>query len=289
MKILIFGAGVIGSFYAECFSQSGNEVTLLARGHRLELLEEKGLLHENGRAEVRIISTLDDNEVYDYIFVCVREEQAEEALKCIARNQSRNVVTLINTLEPYDRWEELLGKGRLVPAFPGAGGTIEEGVLYARCTPSLVQKTAFGEIDGNNSSERIRRLKKLFSSSHIPAYAEKNMHDYQISHLGLVVPLADAYYDASSPETAGEERPVMRKCAAALKHNLSVLKNHGILRPFKLSLITLLPVSLIASILSILFKGEFGRTFMYPHAVKAEAEMARLHAEFYQYLEQLEE
>lgn len=288
MKILIFGAGVIGSFYAKCFSLSGNEVSLLARGRRLEFLTREGLLYKDGsevrKAPVKVLGSPDGSK-YDYIFVCVREEQAESALKCVSEYDSQNIVTMINTLRPYVDWEEITGKGRLIPAFPGAGGTIEDGVLEAGCTPSFVQKTAFGEVSGDNSSERLKALGRLFRKSGIPCYAEKDMHSYQVSHLGLVVPLADAYYEAADPERAGHEVAVMRDCAAALKRNLSMLHSRGVLRPPKLFLITLLPVRLTSWILSILYNGSFGRIFMYPHAMKAVSEMKRLHDEIYAYLE----
>jgi len=36
MRILIYGAGPFGSFFAERLVEAGHEVTLLARGKRLE-------------------------------------------------------------------------------------------------------------------------------------------------------------------------------------------------------------------------------------------------------------
>ncbi len=44
MRLLIYGAGVIGSLYATLFSQAGYDVTVYARGKRLEALKEKGLI-----------------------------------------------------------------------------------------------------------------------------------------------------------------------------------------------------------------------------------------------------
>ena len=44
MRILIYGAGVIGSTYVVYLSRSGCEVTVLALGHRLEALCQNGLL-----------------------------------------------------------------------------------------------------------------------------------------------------------------------------------------------------------------------------------------------------
>ena len=42
-KILIYGAGVIGSTYGGLIAKSGHNVTLLARNKRLSELQEKGV------------------------------------------------------------------------------------------------------------------------------------------------------------------------------------------------------------------------------------------------------
>ncbi|WP_338147035.1 ketopantoate reductase family protein [Vermiculatibacterium agrestimuris] len=48
MKILIYGAGVIGSFYAALLSGAGHDTTVYARGKRLDTLKESGLLMNTG-------------------------------------------------------------------------------------------------------------------------------------------------------------------------------------------------------------------------------------------------
>jgi ketopantoate reductase len=47
MKVLIVGAGVIGSFNAARMSDAGRDVTLLARGRRLADLREHGVALED--------------------------------------------------------------------------------------------------------------------------------------------------------------------------------------------------------------------------------------------------
>lgn len=42
-KILIFGAGVIGSIYAMKFIEAGLDVTIFARSNRFKSLKENGL------------------------------------------------------------------------------------------------------------------------------------------------------------------------------------------------------------------------------------------------------
>ena len=49
MKLLIYGAGVIGCLYAALFSEAGYDVTIYARGKRLESLKKTGLLYEENK------------------------------------------------------------------------------------------------------------------------------------------------------------------------------------------------------------------------------------------------
>jgi hypothetical protein len=73
MRILIYGAGVIGCLNGALFSEEGYDVTILARGRRLENLSDKGLRYRSGStvktAKVNIIETLADNDRYDFVFV----------------------------------------------------------------------------------------------------------------------------------------------------------------------------------------------------------------------------
>ena len=142
MRILIYGAGVIGSFYASRFAKAGLDVTVLARGQRLKELQGHGLWYRGKtrthKVEVKTISELKPDDRYQFIFLTVRENQVEKALEDISKNKSPNVVTMINTIKPYGRWEKICGKGRIIPAFPGAGGCIEGGILDAQLLPCLL-------------------------------------------------------------------------------------------------------------------------------------------------------
>jgi 2-dehydropantoate 2-reductase len=44
MKVLVYGAGVIGSYLCHVLCEAGNDVTLLARGLRKTELDQKGLI-----------------------------------------------------------------------------------------------------------------------------------------------------------------------------------------------------------------------------------------------------
>lgn len=289
MRILIYGAGVIGCLYATLFSEAGYDTTIYARGKRLDQFREKGLLYfkkkEVKKANVTISDKVEKEDVYDFVFLTVKENQVYNALKELGNNDSPNIVTMVNTLESYSDWEKLCGKGRIIPAFPGAGGSFEEDVLHAALTTWLVQPTTFGEINGIKS-KRLSELATLFKRSHIPYQIVKNMHEWQLCHLAMVVPIADAYYEAEHPEKAGTEKKLMNKTAQRMKQNFCTLHKSGILlSPTKMNLFRLLPTAVLNIALGFVFRSNFGNVFMYRHSMNAPDEMKQLHQQFYHYLE----
>ena len=111
------------------------------------------------------------------------------------------------------------------------------------------------------------------------------MHAWQLCHLAMIVPIADAYYEAGVPEKAGEDRELMRKTAITIKKNLDSLHKLGVtLTPKKMKVLHRLPVGILRIGLRFTFQSKFGNTFMYQHSMKALDEMRELHNQFYSYI-----
>ena len=288
MRLLIYGAGVIGSLYAALFAEAGYDVSVYARGKRLEALKKKGLLYRKNKgvkkADVAALGQLQDDDIYDFIFLTVRENQLYEALKELKSNKSATIVTMVNSLDDYKKWEDICGKGRILPAFPGAGGSLKDDILNAALTPCLIQPTTFAEISGTKS-QRTRQFSQILKHCHIPYQEVKDMHMWQLCHLAMVVPIADAYYESDCPQNAGKEWGTMKKTAEKLKRNFCFLQKHtGRLVPWKMNVFRFLPLPILTVILSATFESKFGDKFMYQHAMKAPDEMRQLHKQFYWYI-----
>ena len=120
---------------------------------------------------------------------------------------------------PEER-EKILGKGRLIPAFPGAGGEMKGKVVKASLTPALIQKTSFGEISGKRT-KRVKQLESLFRKAKVPYEICPSMEEWQLCHLALVVPLGDAIREGKGNhlDAAGNQQ-LMKKTARRIKRNL---------------------------------------------------------------------
>ena len=220
----------------------------------------------------------------------VRENQLYEALTELKNNKSNTIVTMINSLDSYNKWENIVGKGRILPAFPGAGGSInDDGILDAALISRLIQPTTFAEISGNKS-ERTKQFSEILRHAHIPYQKVTDMHLWQLCHLAMVVPIADAYYESDDPEKVEKEWKIMRKTAERLKRNFNFLrKQKGKLSPWKMNIFRFLPLPFLAIMLAVTFGSSFGDKFMYQHAMKAPDEMRELHKQFYVLYEKNEE
>ena len=280
MRLLIYGAGVIGSLYAVLLKKAGFDVSVYARGRRLAVLKSRGLLYyENNKlrkSKVKVLKELKRDDKYDFIFLTVRENQLYAALEELKYNNS-DIVTMVNSIDDYRNWEGICGKGRIIPAFPGAGGSIRNDILDAALTPSFVQPTTFGKIS-KEKTVRINKLAGILKKAKIPYKIVDDMHLWQICHLAMVVPIADAYYAAKYPQRAGYEHKLMLKTAKRLKRNSNFIKLwHGRVLPRKLNIFLYAPTWLLATVTAFIFRSSFAYKFMYQHSMKAKDEMKNLH------------
>ena len=141
MKILVFGAGVIGTMHAWAFERAGHQVALLVRpgrearwasGVALRILDGRGSRQEETKAlyHPEIVTSFDPGDGYDLIVDAVRFTQAEAALPEIAANRGNALVLFFHqNWRGLDVIDRVLGKEQYVLGMPRAGGVLSAGVL----------------------------------------------------------------------------------------------------------------------------------------------------------------
>jgi 2-dehydropantoate 2-reductase len=285
MRILIFGAGVIGSLYAIRFSLAGFDVVLFARSKRFETLKKDGLQYSDKaqlkKVPIKIINILDNNDIYDYIFVTVRYDQAESALMDIKQNQSKNIITMNNTVG-YNHWVEIIGN-RLIPGFPGAGGDIKEDILYAKIGSKNIQKTIFGEINGE-TSERIKILSELFETANIPFEISQNILAFHITHAAIAIANKHFYTENNMVDIqTAKNIKTLKKVVSDWKNNLIIVEKMGInITPRKIKIIKLLPNFIFIAIFHLVLNIDFVKDVLLGnHALSAMNEVFLLDQDFH--------
>jgi 2-dehydropantoate 2-reductase len=195
-------------------------------------LKENGLQYnEKGvvkSIKVNVIDTLENDDIYDFIFVTVRYDQSESALLALKDKQSKNIITMINNSYGFSTWLTIIGD-RLLPAFPGFGGQIKDGVLYARFPPKILAKAMFGEINGS-VTERIENLAKLFDTAKLPYTINKDMEACLITHAVSDIAMISVlhYENKVIDEKTIRKRKTAHKITYTLKTFLSAIQKAGI-------------------------------------------------------------
>jgi len=286
-RILIYGAGVIGSTFGGLMATSGQDVTLLARNNRLKELNNTGLLlQKNGQKKahkisVEIISELKEDDIYDFVFVTLRKEQVRDSLPILKKNKSQNFVFMVNNPLGYDEWGYSLGLERIIPAFPGSGGKIENGIVFYEIVSGLIQPTTLGEINGS-SSARIKELSRILKNAGFKVSISKNMDAWQKTHVALVGPLGDViYYDGGNNYTVAKNPLAIMQMNLSVKENFNFLKNSGIgIVPWKLNIIRLMPLWILNIVMKYAFNTKWAETVISNHALNARNEMKVISNEF---------
>jgi len=169
MKILVMGAGAVGAYYGAKLQQSGEDVTLCARGENLRAMRERGLEIKSAKGDLKLAvkATAEPRDFapYDLILFAVKSYDTEAAARrlegCLAPEGV--LMTIQNGVEN----EEALC--RIFPREAVMGGNSRIGADLVR--PGVVEHTAlgvieFGELDGRETP-RARRLAEAFQRAGI--------------------------------------------------------------------------------------------------------------------------
>ena len=98
MKYLIYGAGGIGGCLAAFLAQGGKDVSLIARGAHLEVIQKNGLVLETGHGAFAVpVRACEQEQVTDkpdVIFVCVKGYSLEGTLPTLKRLSDGHTIVI---------------------------------------------------------------------------------------------------------------------------------------------------------------------------------------------------
>ena len=198
MKVLVYGAGVIGTVYAGKLAEAGHEVTIVARGQRLLDISQHGFVLEDivcrrrWTAQVDTSAQLSPDDEYDIALITVRRDQLASTLPELAAN--RRIPTLLfmlNNPTASAGLAEVLGRDRVMLGFPGVGGTRDGQVV--RYAMVKQQPTTIGEFYPTRTA-RLQTILHAFCDAGMPTAICDDMDAWLKAHAFFVTAMCGAIY-----------------------------------------------------------------------------------------------
>ena len=193
MKILVYGAGVLGCNLARNLFRAGKDVTLLARGNWAAEIKQNGLRVKDkfsprtSVSRIPVVTKLAPEAQYDVIFVVLRYTQLDSALDTLRENQTKNIVFVGNNVRPRALAAALPGKNVLFAFALSAGHRESERVVSID-----LKKITVGQLSGAASNAGL--IGEIFRGTKYKVVYEPNMEDYLLCHAAFVMPAAFACY-----------------------------------------------------------------------------------------------
>ena len=290
-KILVYGAGPLGSLFAARLRQGGNDVSILARGQRLAELRDHDIVlidvqtQEQTVTRVNVVERLAPEDAYDLILVIMRKNHALQILPVLAANQhTPNVLFLMNNAAGPGALVEALGQERVLTGFPGSAGYHEGHAVH--CLTGTEEDEAYvllGEVDGR-ITERTREVARILDSA--PGFGAEirtDMDAWLKYHVALLFPsLAPALYAAGVDNyRLARTRDLVVQATRAMREGFRVLHALGLpVTPSKFKVIEWLPEPILVLLVQRLLANPLMETALVKHAEAARSEVQHLIDEF---------
>lgn len=240
MKIAIVGPGGIGSTFAFQLARAGHEVTVVARGKRLEQLQrDQAIVSAAGqRAEVRVSAALDTTTEWDLALVTVLASQVDAVLLALASSAARTVMFMFNTFESLGRLQGAVGSARFAFGFPAILATLDDGKL----TSKIVSR-------GMVTTVTDAAWAKVFTDAGIPSVVHADMESWLRTHAAFVVPAMVAIVTAHT-RRAGVSWTEAMNLARAMDEGFRLVRQLGnTITPEPMAWLSRLPQPMLATLL----------------------------------------
>jgi 2-dehydropantoate 2-reductase len=186
LRIVILGAGGLGSVIGGYLAQTGVDVTLIGRPAHMEAINRDGLRISGLRGDFLIrehltaVTSPDAAEgQFDYLIIAVKGKDTVTALNQAEglRDRVAAVLSLQNGVGHDDELARWAGAGKVVGASTIEGGTLLEPGKAANgmTTPTTAY---FGEVDGT-ISDRARAIADAFNRAGLASKCVENIVQVQ--------------------------------------------------------------------------------------------------------------
>jgi len=193
MRIVVMGSGGLGGYLGGLLAQSGADVTFVARGAHLQVLQERGLtvrsVHGDFSIPVHACADLRGLPPADFVLFCVKTYDAAGAAVLLQPviGTRTIVLTLQNGVDMATELQTTFGRGTVLAGVTRMGSTlVAPGVIEQPTTDRLIE---FGSLPGQ-AQEPVDRVRALCTAAGIPTLVSSNIQRSLWEKLVFIAPFS---------------------------------------------------------------------------------------------------
>lgn len=226
MKVLIVGAGVIGTVYGAHLAAAGYDVSVLSHEPRTGEVRAGGLsacdIGSGKRAGAEAAVMPEASGEYDIVLVAVRRDQLASACARLTVLAGRPAIVFFGN-NPAGR-SAISGDmpGDVYLGFPGIGGVMTGGTAEFVCIPQ--QPTALQEA----SDPRLTDLESALAGRGFAVQRVADMDGWLAYHAAFIACIAAALYRCGTdPARLAADRATLRLMCRAITEAFAALRADG--------------------------------------------------------------
>jgi ketopantoate reductase len=299
MKLLVYGFGALGLYFAYRFTEAGYAVTVVdprrdspADGDVSVRFEDglSGLEHDKS---IRLLSELPPDESFALAVVTLPSHHIEEQLHGIASiTQVRRVLLVGGYVSGMDRWAETVGEERTVFAYPGMSAYLdreEMRVVFCDRDEGRDQRRGItvGTL-GGKIPEGAGELCHVFTDSGIPVNRSDSIRAVFLSQAAIRLPMTAALlFAGGSLDKLTVRGDLLKLMIQGIREALAAVRSAGYeLSPPSLSMYRYVPIFIIANMMKGQFDSASSRIGIEEAGMRAGGEPIALAGQFLDFVEE---
>ncbi|MCC6568415.1 MAG: ketopantoate reductase family protein [Anaerolineales bacterium] len=235
MKILVFGAGVIGTLYGYALAGAGNDVTHYVRPGKKKMFENGiNLNFLDGRVnppkqvsthyQAKIVEGFSSADGYELVIISVRHYQLDSILPLLKDKVGNADILIFNgNWDGFDNLDQYLPRSQFILGFPVAGG----GYSGTTLDGALLEEIRLGEL-GGKSTPRLERIKQVFEGAGLKVDLQANMEHWLWVHFAINSGIIGAAFKAGSAPKLLNSISHLRIGILAGREALAVCRARGV-------------------------------------------------------------
>jgi 2-dehydropantoate 2-reductase len=234
MKILMFGAGVVGNLYGWALTRAGHDVKLLVKPSnrarfedgpiKINIIDARTSNHTQLSDEFSpvLVETFCPNDHYDLIIVTVKHYQTTEALPALKQNAGKALLLfLCNHWDDLDEIKRHLGE-RYILGSPRSGGSFDNHTITGGLTPDITLGEPSGEL-----TDRIKQVAGLFKQAGFKPCVERDIVRWLYVSFAQNCAMVGASTKARGYQNLASDPAAIRDLYDATRDALAIVRGRG--------------------------------------------------------------